>query len=228
MIEEGHSDTFTVEDATDLQRDAADPSEPRMVNANAGSGKTKVLVDRVSRILLQGTDPDKILCLTYTRAAASEMQERLFATFSKWSVASDEELLSALNELYGRDYSQVIGALPIDRVRTLFASALETPEGLKVMTIHAFCERIIARFPIEAGIMPGFQALDDAEEAELLSECRQRLLKAAQGDEALASDLHLLARANADSTLEALLTQGARRFEEIASASSPCAAFKSL
>lgn len=206
---------FTVDDATNLQRDAADPTEPRMVNANAGSGKTKVLVDRVSRILLQGTDPDKILCLTYTRAAASEMQERLFETFSEWSVASDEELLAALQKLYGRPYSDVAGALPIDRVRTLFASALETPEGLKVMTIHAFCERIIARFPIEAGIMPGFQALDDQEEADLLADCRKRLFRAAQRDADLAKSLHDLARVFADSTLEGLLIQAARGFERI-------------
>ena len=208
-------DPFTVVEATELQRDSADPTEPRMVNANAGSGKTKVLVDRVSRILLQGTDPDKILCLTYTRAAASEMQERLFETFSEWSVASDAELLAALQKLYGRPYSEVTGALPIDRVRTLFASALETPEGLKVMTIHAYCERIIARFPIEAGIMPGFQPLDDAEEAALLADCRERLFKRAQTDAALAESLHHLARAFADSTLDGLLTQAARNYERI-------------
>ncbi|MGB3455369.1 MAG: double-strand break repair helicase AddA [Litorimonas sp.] len=210
------SDTpFTVDDATRLQRDAADPTAPRMVNANAGSGKTKVLVDRVSRILLQGTDPDKILCLTYTRAAASEMQERLFATFSRWSIASDDALLGALHDLYGQPYAQVRGALPIDRVRTLFASALETPEGLKVMTIHAFCERIIARFPMEAGILPGFSPLDDRDADDLLAEGRTRLLEQAQADAALSGPLHRLARANADMTLDAMLSSGARGFERL-------------
>ena len=208
-------DRFRVEDATQLQQIAADPTAPRMVNANAGSGKTKVLVDRVSRILLQGTDPDKILCLTYTRAAAAEMQERLFETFSTWSVASDADLLRELEKVYGEPYSEVRNALPIDRVRTLFASALETPEGLKVMTIHAFCERIIARFPIEAGIMPGFTPLDDAEEVALLSEGRKELLNSARINVSLQERLFRMTRANADSTLDELLVRGAKDFERI-------------
>ncbi|WP_298913919.1 double-strand break repair helicase AddA [uncultured Algimonas sp.] len=204
---------MTLEEATRLQRIAADPSAPRMVNANAGSGKTKVLVDRVSRILLQGTDPDKILCLTYTRAAASEMQERLFDKFSEWSIAPDAVLKAALGELHGMPYPDVRPALDIDRVRTLFARALETPEGLKVMTIHAFCERIIARFPIEAGIMPGFSPLDDADGREMLAESRMRLLERAREDDGLSAALHRLTRLKADSTLDDLLYGVARDFD---------------
>lgn len=207
--------SFTVTDATELQRIAAEPGASRMVNANAGSGKTKVLVDRVSRILLQGTDPDKILCLTYTRAAASEMQERLFEKFSQWSIASDEALQAALTDLYGTPYADIRPALPIERVRTLFARALETPEGLKVMTIHAFCEQIIARFPIEAGIMPGFSPLEDREQTALLREGRARLLKSAQGDTELAEALHRLALAKADQTLDDMLMRDAKQFERL-------------
>ena len=207
--------SFTAEDATRLQREAADPSAARMVNANAGSGKTKVLVDRVSRILLQGTDPDKILCLTYTRAAASEMQQRLFETFSRWSIASDDNLKTALNDLYGVPHETVRPVLDIDRVRTLFARALETPEGLKVMTIHAFCEWIIARFPIEAGILPGFSPLDESETRELLQDSRTRLLKEAQNDPEIAAALHRLALAKADQTLDDMLLCSASDFERI-------------
>lgn len=206
---------LTVEQATHLQQMAADPSRPRMVNANAGSGKTKVLVDRVSRILLQGTDPDKILCLTYTRAAASEMQERLFETLSEWSVADDAALSAALTKLYGHPYTEVRPPLDIETVRSLFARALETPEGLKVMTIHAFCERIIARFPIEAGIMPGFSALDETEAREMLAESRTRLLERAQREEALSDALNHLTRLMADSTLDDLLYSVARDFERL-------------
>ena len=207
---------LTPEAATELQRLAADPSSARMVNANAGSGKTKVLVDRVSRILLQGTDPGRILCLTYTRAAASEMQERLFDSLSKWAVADDATLRASIHTLYGRPMEQVRPAIDIDTVRTSFARALETPEGLKVMTIHAFCERIIGRFPVEAGILPGFSALDDAEGREMMAESRTRLLERAVGDDALAAALHRLTRLKADSTLDDLLYACARDRDRMA------------
>jgi len=205
---------LTIEQATVRQREAADPSKPRIVNANAGSGKTKVLVDRVSRILLQGTDPDKILCLTYTRAAASEMQERLFATLSKWSIASDGMLKDVLAELYGMPFDQIRPVLSINTVRTLFARALETPEGLKVMTIHAFCERIIGRFPIEAGIMPGFGPLDEPETKALLSDGRRALLAKARVDETVRAALHHMAAAKADSTIDGMIFSAARDFEK--------------
>lgn len=205
---------LTIEQATVRQREAADPSKPRIVNANAGSGKTKVLVDRVSRILLQGTDPDKILCLTYTRAAASEMQERLFETLSKWSIASDGMLKDVLAELYGMPFDQIRPVLSINTVRTLFARALETPEGLKVMTIHAFCERIIGRFPIEAGIMPGFGPLDEPETKALLSDGRRALLAKARVDETVRAALHYMAAAKADSTIDGMIFSAARDFEK--------------
>ncbi|MEM9601181.1 MAG: UvrD-helicase domain-containing protein [Pseudomonadota bacterium] len=204
---------LNIPQATDRQRQAADPSEPRIVNANAGSGKTKVLVDRVSRILLQGTDPDRILCITYTRAAASEMQERLYRKLSEWSVASDATLKAELEKLYGSTFDQIRPALALETVRTLFARALETPEGLKVMTIHAFCERIIQRFPIEAGIMPGFEPLDERETQRLLSESRSALLRRARGDEAISLALHHMAAAKADATIDGLIFASARNHD---------------
>ena len=138
--------------AVRAQGQAADPSSTRLASANAGSGKTRVLVNRVSRILLGGAAPETILCLTYTKAAASEMQSRLFETLGKWSILDDAPLREELDKLIG----VVSHNLPLKNARQLFAKALETPEGLKVQTIHAFCERILARFPIEAGILPGF------------------------------------------------------------------------
>lgn len=210
-----HKADLSVEDATRLQQMAAEPSGTKLVNANAGSGKTKVLVDRVSRLLLQGTDPDKILCLTYTRAAASEMQERLFDTLSKWSVATEADLQTAMEKLFGVPVAQISPPIDLATVRTLFASALETPEGLKVMTIHAFCERVIGRFPIEAGIMPGFAPLEEADAARLLDQSRTKLLQAAQTDAALGSALDVLTPLMADQTLDKILLSGARDFETI-------------
>jgi len=184
------------------QRNAANPQSTRFTSANAGSGKTRVLVDRVSRILLQDTLPEKILCLTYTKAAASEMQSRLFKTLGDWSVCSAAELKSQLETLLGGDHD--FDDLP--KARRLFAAALETPEGLKVQTIHAFCERILSRFPIEAGILPGFEPLDDAEMRGLLDEVRDDLYRAAAADKdgELNQALQLLAAEKADDGLGAL------------------------
>lgn len=153
------SDRPEYKTAVKAQHQAANPSASRLASANAGSGKTRVLVDRVSRILLQGVPPEKILCLTYTKAPASEMQSRLFKTLGDWSIWEDEKLNDALETLMGvKDHG-----VSLKTARQLFAKALETPEGLKVQTIHAFCERILARFPIEAGILPGFEPIDDSE-----------------------------------------------------------------
>jgi len=143
------------EKAVAAQAEAANPRHTRMVSANAGSGKTRVLVDRVSRILLQGVEPQHILCLTYTKAAATEMQDRLYEKLGNWSILEESALRKELNNLLGKDFSDIASA------RRLFAKALETPEGLKVQTIHAFCERVLSRFPIEAGIMPGFEPIEE-------------------------------------------------------------------
>lgn len=150
------------------QSEAADPLRSAWVEANAGSGKTKVLIDRVARLLLDrpdgraGARPDSILCVTYTKAAASEMQSRLFSRLGDWSVADDTELRKQLAKLEGRaphDYSSEA----LRQARSLFARALETPGGLRIETIHAFCARVLRRFPLEAGISPGFQEIEDAE-----------------------------------------------------------------
>jgi ATP-dependent helicase/nuclease subunit A len=146
------------DDATRRQITAADPAASTWLSANAGSGKTRVLTDRVARMLLSGVDPGQILCLTYTKAAASEMQNRLFARLGEWAMKEDTPLRAALEDL------GVTDALSDDalvRARRLFARAIETPGGLRIQTIHSFCASLLRRFPLEAGVSPLFTELDD-------------------------------------------------------------------
>ena len=153
--------------ATDrAQAEAADPATSAWVSANAGTGKTHVLTQRVLRLLLAGTAPERILCLTYTKAAAAEMSTRVFRTLGFWVTKSAAELDAELAKLIGRPAT----AEETARARALFASAIETPGGLKVQTIHAFCERLLQRFPLEAGVPPGFDILDDVIARQMLRE----------------------------------------------------------
>lgn len=149
-----------MDDATRAQVDAADPHASTWLSANAGSGKTRVLTDRVARLLLNGTDPQNILCLTYTKAAASEMQNRLFRRLGEWAMMSGKDLEAALTDL-GVDAR--IDAEGLVGARKLFAAAIETPGGLKIQTIHSFCAGILRRFPLEAGVSPQFREMEDHE-----------------------------------------------------------------
>jgi ATP-dependent helicase/nuclease subunit A len=139
------------------QSEASDPAASVWVSANAGTGKTHVLATRVLRLMLAGTPPERILCLTYTKAAAAEMSKRVFAELAKWVMAPEQDLAATLHQLVGRAPAQGETA----RARTLFTAATETPGGLKVQTIHAFAERLLQRFPLEAGVTPGFAILDE-------------------------------------------------------------------
>ena len=148
------------------QVQASHPRASVFVAANAGSGKTSTLVKRVARLLLDGARPEAILCVTYTKAGAAEMQRRLFDTLGQWAVARDAGLRAILADLdeEGRELS---------KARALFARALETPGGLKIQTIHAFCEKLLRRFPLEAGVSPGFRVLDDIAAAEVSARARE-------------------------------------------------------
>jgi ATP-dependent helicase/nuclease subunit A len=160
----------------DPQRIAADPAISAFVTANAGSGKTKTLIDRVARLLLAGVDPEKVLCVTYTKAAAAEMQRRLFGRLGDWSVMKDDELTKRLTELEGlREFD----GRRLSEARALFARALETPGGLKIQTIHAFCEKLLRRFPLEAGVSPGFRVMDDAAAAGIADAARRAVARRA-------------------------------------------------
>jgi ATP-dependent helicase/nuclease subunit A len=147
------------DDATLAQIRAADPASSTWVSANAGSGKTRVLTDRVARLLLKEVPPQRILCLTYTKAAASHMQIQLFERLGSWAMLEDAELSRQLVEL-GEDPNDLSPEF-LRRARTLFAQALETPGGLKIQTIHSFCAALLRRFPLEAGVSPGFQEIDE-------------------------------------------------------------------
>ncbi|MDA5092942.1 double-strand break repair helicase AddA [Aliiroseovarius sp. KMU-50] len=144
------------DDATQRQIDAADPASSTWLSANAGSGKTRVLTDRVARLLLDGVSPQNILCLTYTKAAASEMQNRLFQRLGEWAMKDDVALNQALIQL-----GIPTPAIDLRQARRLFARAIETPGGLKIQTIHAYCAGLLRKFPMEAGISPQFTEMDD-------------------------------------------------------------------
>ncbi len=145
-------------DATEAQVQAADPTASTWLAANAGSGKTRVLTDRVARLLLNGIEPQKVLCLTYTKAAASEMQNRLFKRLGEWAMLPDEALAASLEEL-GVEHH--LDSAALSDARTLFARAIETPGGLKIQTIHSFCAGLLRRFPLEAGVSPQFTEIED-------------------------------------------------------------------
>jgi ATP-dependent helicase/nuclease subunit A len=193
---------------------AADPSASAWVGANAGTGKTHVLTMRVLRLLLDGVDPQRILALTYTKAAAAEMSTRVFERLAEWVVASDGELESMLTELLARAPT----AEEMLRARRLFAGAIETPGGLKVQTIHAFCERLLQRFPLEAGVPPGFEILDDQQRAVLLRQAVDETLAQATGgssDAPLAQALKCAVSFAAEFNFDALLADALTRHDWI-------------
>ena len=135
-----------------LQRAVADPHVSAWVAANAGSGKTHVLAQRVINLLLKGVEPEKILCITFTKAAAANMAKRIFDTLAEWTTLDDAALDDAIGELDGIAPDARRRAL----ARRLFARALETPGGLKVQTIHAFCTQLLHQFPFEADVTARF------------------------------------------------------------------------
>ena len=145
--------------------DALNPHGSAWVRANAGAGKTYILVSRLVRLMLDGVAPEKLLCLTYTRAAAAEMQSRLFDLLAEWALLDDAALQAAIGERLGSTADEKT----LHAARILFARALETPGGLRVQTIHGFCESLLKRFPLEAGLSPHFDLMDEQEAQSLQS-----------------------------------------------------------
>jgi ATP-dependent helicase/nuclease subunit A len=199
--------------ADDAQAAAALPTANAWVAANAGSGKTKVLIDRVARLLLQGAAPDSILCVTYTKAAASEMQDRLFARLGTWCVMDAQKLREELGKLEGReDFDDAY----VGKARELFARALETPGGLRIETIHAFCGRVLRRFPLEAGVAPGFQELDDQTSGDLWDDAFRALgalvaEQARRGESELVDAARIVAEAGAGANFGIVRALDSRR-----------------
>ncbi|HEX3429801.1 MAG TPA: double-strand break repair helicase AddA [Rhizomicrobium sp.] len=181
---------------------AGNPNISVWVSAHAGTGKTYTLANRVTRLLLDDAAPQKILCLTYTKAAAAEMAGRLFAQLGEWAMLDDATLTQKLADI-GVEHR---GETDLRRARRLFALALETPGGLKIQTIHSFCQYLLARFPLEAGIPPAFEVLDEATARELIGEARTHVFeRAAEGEEKLAQAVACLATQADDGKLRALL-----------------------
>ncbi|MEO1291851.1 MAG: double-strand break repair helicase AddA [Pseudomonadota bacterium] len=183
----------THDPATAAQASVARPDVSAWVSANAGSGKTRVLTNRVARLLLAGAKPDKILCLTYTKAAAAEMQNRLFDKLGAWSMMASDRLQAELDRILCTDEPMP----DLASARRLFAQALETPGGLKIQTIHAFCESLLSRFPLEAGVSPHFSVIDEVATRDLIAEARDSLIERRDGDVGVETALdYLLGRLN--------------------------------
>ncbi|HAP13947.1 MAG TPA: double-strand break repair helicase AddA, partial [Afipia sp.] len=155
----------------DAQARASNPEASAFVAANAGSGKTHVLVNRVIRLLLNGVPPEKILCITFTKAAAANMAQRVFETLGRWVTLPDRQLDEAI-----RTVGAPLNAGTRLRARKLFASALETPGGLKVQTIHALCTRLLQQFPFEANVPARFSVLDDRDQNDMMERANLAVL----------------------------------------------------
>ncbi|WP_439572352.1 double-strand break repair helicase AddA [Phreatobacter sp.] len=194
--------------AVEAQRKASDPALSAWVAANAGSGKTYVLARRVIRLMLAGTPPGAILCLTFTKAAAATMANRVFDILAAWTRLDDAALTRELADLDGKAPSPQ----RLVRARRLFAEALETPGGLKVQTIHAFCERLLHQFPFEANVASQFTVLDEAGHARLVERAKLAVLLAAgrDPDGPLGMALSHLSALEADQTIDTLLGEALR------------------
>ena len=184
---------------TPEQAAASDPRTSVWVTANAGTGKTRVLTDRLLRLLLDGADPQGILCITFTRAAAAEMTARIERRLAAWATQAATAVWADLRELLGAEPDAEVLA----RARRLFAQVLELPQGLQIQTIHAFCAAVLRRFPLEAGIPPHFETLDETTQRELFAEAREEVLReAAEGrDPALRDALRTLVGLGGDTRL---------------------------
>src|ERR1700726_2460198 len=162
------------------QARASNPASSAFVSANAGSGKTHVLVQRVIRLLLQDVPPEKILCVTFTKAAAANMAERVFSTLGHWVTLDDAELDAAIVDA---GIAHPNASLRMT-ARKLFACALETPGGLKVQTIHALCTRLLQQFPFEANVPARFAVLDERDQNEMMERANLAVLLDASRDPA--------------------------------------------
>lgn len=146
------------------QKLAASPTVSAWVSASAGTGKTKVLTDRLLNLMLSGYDPGKILCLTFTKAAAAEMQTRLFHRLGTWIQMTEDELQASLSDLWEGDVTPAL----MNRARSLFTELLDLPGGIKIQTIHGFCQSVLGRFPLEAKIPAQFSIIDDTQASQIL------------------------------------------------------------
>ena len=165
-------------DPDKVQRTASDPEASVWLTANAGTGKTKVLTDRVLRLLLEGNAPEDILCVTFTTAAAALMQKRIRRELSGWAICSDADLDKSLKKLTGKKPDEAMR----NHARQLFTRFLEAPEGIKIQTIHSLSQTLIQKFPIESGVPPSFKVMDEEDAYNILRNAQAEVLNAAQDD----------------------------------------------
>ena len=196
------------------QERVSDPSVSAWVSANAGSGKTAVLVRRVIRLLLAGNPPARILCLTFTKAAAANMANKVLETLSDWIRLDDAALDQAIRKVSPRAPTAALRAT----ARRLFAQALETPGGLKVQTIHAFCDRVLHQFPMEARVQAGFEVMDEVQEEQLLRRAREATLTEAANDPdgPLGRALSVAVAAATDNSFSMALAESVRGHRKLA------------
>ena len=192
-----------------VQIEASDPAASAWVAANAGSGKTHVLAQRVIRLLLDGVNPSRILCITFTKAAAANMANRVFDALAKWTTLDDESLDKAIREISNVRPTATVRA----QARRLFANALETPGGLKVQTIHAFCTRLLQQFPFEANVAARFTVLDEAAEEQLLNRTSMGVMldAAREPDGPLGRALAVAISSVADQTFKDAIAEAIRK-----------------
>lgn len=181
---------------------ASDPGANVWVSASAGTGKTHVLTDRILRLMLAGSAPDRILALTFTKAAAAEMQNRVVRRLGDWQALADAALAAELQAL-----GAIADADALLRARALFARALDVPGGLHIRTLHGFAQGLLAGFPLEAGLAPGFSALEQRDSRQLKRTALQDCITAAQGsdDAGFLADLAELAILKGEGALAQLL-----------------------
>ena len=156
------------------QARATHPSISAWVGASAGTGKTHVLTARVLRLMLTGTPPQNIVCLTFTKAAAAEMKNRIFAELGRWTTLSDDDLAA---EIASR-VDERADAEMLTTARQLFACVLDLSGGLQIQTFHSFCQALLGRFPLEADMSPGFEGIDEADATELMQSAKDQMLAA--------------------------------------------------
>src|SRR3984885_14708425 len=197
------------EDVRRGQRAAADPKVSSWLAANAGSGKTHVLAQRVINLMLEDVEPEKILCITFTKAAAANMAKRVFDTLAAWTTLDDAPLDNVIRDQTG----MTPGAARRGLARRLFARALETPGGLKVQTIHAFCTRLLHQFPFEANVAARFTVLDETAQMQLLEDLTlAALLEGASTPQSpLAAALATAMTAGADQTFRDVVREAIGR-----------------
>jgi ATP-dependent helicase/nuclease subunit A len=202
--------------ATLSQKQAADPNLSIWLSANAGTGKTKVLVDRLMRLIIEGHDPRKIICITFTQAAASEMQNRVIKKFSQMMLYSDQEIIEAYRDLTSKDGDpKQVDLEKLRNAKKVFTSVMDNPDQLKIQTIHSICKSILYKFPLEAQVPPFFEVIDEISKDEIFMEVWVKIISnfmTSDNNESLEQDGNVESRKYGDIASDLLILLS--RFKE--------------